>query len=491
MAQVKTLDEWRLEQKALRTLPLDSSELERSRGQGLLTEDDYETYVRCYSEVDPIYALCWIIGINMCQVPLLVKEKQGEEWVDAEDSTLAELLHFVNNSDTWTDLLYATIVDLLLTGNAYWDLEYDAGARGAKGQKPPSELYWLPSYRTTPIPGTKQLYDGFIYQSTTGSQESITFQPWEVFYVKTHNPQSRFVGVGPLRPLAGKIEIEVQSTTWMRSFYKHGAYPGVVMTTDKELGRGISRDDLKAAHEEFKDAHQGASKAFKPKFLTGGMKVQTITLNPDQAQPLAAHDAALKAMCRTLNVPPIMVGIWEGGSRALFEQQERSFWRNCIQPWWGLLAKADGSGALNEKFVTMWASEGEFRVWPDWSVVGALKADEVALATATQALLPTLTRNEIRAKYHDAPPLRGGDIIWENGKPVAWTKEAEPQALAILAAMAQPAFGGAPPLKAWLGYKALPEGEQRHPFSVTSTRQSTSGRRSLGLTNRKPTLRAE
>lgn len=485
MATVTRLSDMRAtaRQKALPTVAIDSSDLDRAQKFGKKPTGDFETRARVYNEVDSVFALTDLICANLARVPLVVESQDPDgSWEAAPDSSLAVLLRVVNEGETWRELLFAAILDLLLTGNAYWLMEYSPQARAAEGKLPPSELYWAPSYRMTVIPGAERLVDGYAYRSSAEAGKGKRFEWWEVLHFKTHNPQDRFYGTAPLAPLVNPVEIIVHATTWMRSFFRHQAQPGIVLTTDKALGQGVTPKDLKATVEEFKDVHKGSGSAFKTRVLTAGMKIDTYSLDPDKVQALETETALFTRMARTLKVPPMIAGIYESGNRALAEAQERAFWRNCIQAWASVFADERGHGTLNEKFVGMWAGEGTFRCRWDWTVVGALLDEEIKRATAAKALIGSMTLNEVRAKYHEAPPLQGGDIIWDGGRPVAWTEEAEEQALRMIELLAPAGLMSLPPARPEV--KALPPGDG-DPFG--STRRLTGTRRSRASTSPRPT----
>lgn len=89
-----------------------------------------------------------------------------------------------------------------------------------------------------------------------------------------------------------------------RSFFKNGARPDFVLQTNGAL----SQADIDTLRAQWAELYQGPSKAFKPAVLGGGLKVEPITINSNDAQLIEARRFQVEDICRIFGVPPFMVG---------------------------------------------------------------------------------------------------------------------------------------------------------------------------------------
>jgi HK97 family phage portal protein len=107
-----------------------------------------------------------------------------------------------------------------------------------------------------------------------------------------------------LRPAAG---IALAADEYAGSFFKNGARPDFALVTEGKL----ADDSAKLLRDTWASRHGGPGNAHLPAILTGGLKVQQLTLSAEDAQLLATRNFQIQDIARIFGVPPHMIGYTE------------------------------------------------------------------------------------------------------------------------------------------------------------------------------------
>ena len=91
-------------------------------------------------------------------------------------------------------------------------------------------------------------------------------------------------------------------------FFGNGARPDFVLQTDQPKLTPEAAEVLKLS---FLDRHQGVARSHLPAVLTGGLKVQQLTMTSEDAQLILTRGFQVEDICRFFGVPPHMVGHME------------------------------------------------------------------------------------------------------------------------------------------------------------------------------------
>jgi HK97 family phage portal protein len=95
-----------------------------------------------------------------------------------------------------------------------------------------------------------------------------------------------------------------RSINWLLVRRSNGVNPSGVMSSDKTFV-GTQRAD---AEKLLQEKYAGAMNAGVPFLLDNGLKWQSISINPDDAQMLESRAFSVEEICRFFGVPPHMVG---------------------------------------------------------------------------------------------------------------------------------------------------------------------------------------
>jgi HK97 family phage portal protein len=181
------------------------------------------------------------------------------------------------------------------------------------------------------------------------------------------------------------------------SFFGNGARPGVVLSTDQML----SPEAAENTRAQWERAHRGADRAHKTAVLQGGLKVNDLGGNNQEAQFLEARRFQVEEICRLWGVPPHLVGDLSRSSYSNIEQQSLDYVQNGLMPWLRRIESAIARDLL----------EGDDEYFAEFDTRGSLRADAAGRATYYNTLwqLGVASVNEIRS-WENMNPVEGGDV---------------------------------------------------------------------------------
>lgn len=87
-------------------------------------------------------------------------------------------------------------------------------------------------------------------------------------------------------------------------FFANGARPDYWLTTDSNLGE----EDIAQIKNSLDEKYGGAINAHRPGVLSGGLKIEQITMPHEDAQLLATRAFQIEEIARAFNVPPFLIG---------------------------------------------------------------------------------------------------------------------------------------------------------------------------------------
>jgi HK97 family phage portal protein len=187
-------------------------------------------------------------------------------------------------------------------------------------------------------------------------------------------------------------------------FFSNGARPDFALTSDGNL----TEEQARLLRATWGERHSGVANSHLPAVLTGGLKVQQLTMSPVDAQILTTSSWSLEEICRILGVPPFMVGSTEKSTSWGTGQENmgRGFVKYTL-----LRDLRKFEQEINRKF---WPIRQRLFVEFDVSGIerGDLKTENEALRVALgRAGEPGwMTTNEIR-HIKLLPPIAGGDTL--------------------------------------------------------------------------------
>lgn len=338
-----------------------------------------------------------LLAGTIASLPLMVyrTDRQGRRTV-ASDHTLYRVLHDSPNADqTALDFWEFICASLELHGNAYCEIVRASDGRVIALSPPMS-----PEALTV-----KRASNGDLeYNWTDGSRTRRETQA-TVLHI-------RGFGGSPLGGLStlsfGRLAFGMARSInrAAAATFKNGSRPTGVLTKE---GTPFQGDQRKVAEELLQQKYAGAMNAGVPMLLDNGLKWQSISINPDDAQMLESRAFSVEEICRFFGVPPHMVGHTQNATSwgTGLEQQTLGFQKFTLRRRLKRIEQA-----LEKQLLTPKDRADGLTI--EFNLEGLLRADSAARATFYQAALGDtqkpgwMVRNEVRA-LENLPSIEGWD----------------------------------------------------------------------------------
>lgn len=218
--------------------------------------------------------------------------------------------------------------------------------------------------------------------------------------------------------------------------FKNGLLPTTVFKFPKVLNK-IQRDDARTTIETL----SGATNAGKPIIVEAGMEVDTIGINPRDAQLLESRQLSAEEICSLFGVPPTMIGRGDKASSWASSAEQLNLWflNYTLMPWMKRIEAAVTCGFLTPV--------EQIDLFAEFNFEGMLRGDSSARREFYASALQNgwMNRNQV-ARIENRPTFEGGDIytVQSNLIPIdrlgtdttqnirsalaAWLKEEKPDA---------------------------------------------------------------
>jgi len=338
-----------------------------------------------------VWACVNLIAGTGASLPFMVY-REGEKGREAaKDHNLYRVLHDSPNFDqTALDFWEFMLASLELWGNAYAKIERSVGK--VRGLHPISPN--LMSVR-------RRKSDGKIEYRWSEDGVSYTETDATVLHIR---------GFGG-HPLGGMSTLTFGRNTFglakaiersAGGMFKNGLRPSGVLSMP-----GVLKDDQRDAIEAgLQKKFAGAMNGGRPMVLEGGVKWDSLSLNPDDAQMLESRGFSVEEICRFFGVPPFMIGhtekttSWGTG----LEQQTLGFQKFTLRR---RLKRVEQ--AVTKQLLT--PADRAAGIAVEFNIEGLLRADSAGRSRFYQTMtgIGAMTINEVRA-LENLPPVEGGDV---------------------------------------------------------------------------------
>ena len=183
--------------------------------------------------------------------------------------------------------------------------------------------------------------------------------------------------------------------------FRNGVNITGVLSSDKAF-TGPQRAE---AERLLQEKYQGSLRAGVPMLLDNGLKWESITINPDDAQMLESRAFSVEEICRFFSVPPHMIGHTEKTSSwgSGIEQMTIGFVQFTLRE---RLKNIESS--LEKQLLTPVERAAGMRI--EFNIEGLLRGDSKTRSEVHASALMNgwRTINEVRA-IENLPPVEGGD----------------------------------------------------------------------------------
>lgn len=352
--------------------------------------------------VSAVYACVRILAESIAALPLHVYEYKDGGKERAIKHPLYFLLHDAPNPEM-TSFIFRELMmaHLLLHGNCYAYIRRDNSSRVA-GLYPlmPKQMSVERDdngqivYKYTP---TKE--EG---QFTTSAQ--VTFQSGEILHVPALGFNG-LIGFSPIAMARNAIGVAIATEEFGAKFFENGARPSGIL---EHLGVLKNPNKLR---EEWQKIYGGSKNTGKVTVLEEGMKYQSISIPPNDAQFLDTRKFQLNEIARIFRVPPHMIADLERATFSNVTQMSLEFVLYTLNPWLVRFEQGFNKALFNET--------ERRNYFVKFNVDGLLRGDYETRMRGHQIALQSgwMNVNEVREleDMNKIPAEEGGDIYMING----------------------------------------------------------------------------
>jgi len=362
-------------------------------------ESAYQVNVQIHRGVSVIAETCADVPLKLYEWKKVDGDMQA---VEVTDHPALDLLdHPRPRVSGWT-LKRDTISHLYLSGEGFWFVEN--GTTGTSLLPADPKYLQLLKPRFIADVNVSDAGDVWSYVYRQKGDEH-DYDAEFITHFKTFSPRDDMRGLSIIEVAQTPVLLNWYMGRHNALFFKHGANPGVVFSTDQMV------KDVEPMTRAWTKAHRGVDNAFKTAFLTGGFKPLPISVSAKDGEFINLAKFSRDDVLMLLGIPPVIVGVLQDVNYATSKEQTRIFYQHTIQPVLRLFCDT-----LNTQFIRVWyRADYERRgifLAPDYSGIEALQTDKKMQADTLNVYVSggIMTPNEAREDIN-LSPLDGGDEL--------------------------------------------------------------------------------
>lgn len=358
------------------------------------------THNWAYKTLPWVFACVRAIATAGASVPLVVRDRETDEALDATTPRAGELvrvLNYVNERSDGAALVRHALSSLSLHGNALWWLD-----RGERETGPVLAIRPLrPECCSAVFDQKTGDLVAYAYQ-TSEAIRPVIYPAMDVFHCATYNPEQDLWGLSDLEALATTLSTDREAQLTNLHFMKNGASPGYLLTGQM----AITPEQGKKIRDQWQLNQAGSENAGRVIVLGGQeWKLEQLGMSLRDAQFSELRNMSRAETLAVMGVPPVILGL-ETANYATAKEQTTNFWTTTVQPRLSHLASA-----INESAEKFGYDADAIYVDFDLSEVAALQPDYLVLAQTGQVLLSSKqwTQDEVRERLYDMEPMKEED----------------------------------------------------------------------------------
>lgn len=348
------------------------------------------------------------IARSVGSVPIKVRRKRPDGTTEAvTNSPLQRLLDNPSIYLTERELKEQAIRHLLIGGTGFLarlDPDQPLSRKVQRVTKAkPAELYLLPPQHM------RQVFKGgslaeYEYTSPEGivrfyndAAASNAAEMSMIAELRITDPMDDLKGSSPLAASAADIDILNESKLHNLSTIKNGMRTSGILSFAKRLGD----DARRMIRGQLENEYQGPNNSGKPLVVEGeDVKWTETGISPKDADFIQMTQESAKAMCLSLGVPPIFLGIKGDSTYSNYREANKAFWLDTVSYYVGMLCEQ-----LTDFLCPLYGRD--LVIEPDYSGVPAMQDAKVDQATSIKDL-DFMSKNEKRAVL-GLPAVEGWD----------------------------------------------------------------------------------
>jgi HK97 family phage portal protein len=339
--------------------------------------------------VAAVFACVNCISWDLASLPVITYERLDRGKKRAPNHPVYHLLHDEPNSEqTAFQFISSRQTNALLSGNGYAEIEFQAGK--------PAALWPIPSWRCQPMRTNNEARELF-YRITLPDNTQKDLAPYRILHLPGLSMDG-IIGMSVIRQGRESIGLALAQEEFGARFYGNGTNIGMVATHPSTLSAQASAN-LKTS---IANQSEGLGKSHRIMLLEDGLKVEKMTIQPDDAQYIEGRQFQIEDIARMFRVPPHKIGHLLRATFSNIEQQNTEYYISTLRPW-----IINWEQEIKRKLFTPWDGDRYFSAFLFDSL---LRGDTLARYSAYNLGRNAgfLSANEIR-EMENLNPIEGGD----------------------------------------------------------------------------------
>jgi len=345
--------------------------------------NDFARYASEGYQNSIIYACIREKATSFADLPPLVMRPSPDGFDPVPDHPLAQLMAMPNEEMDAYEFLLTLATQYDVAGNVYIEKVRQSKNRDRR-LWPVKELRLIRPDYIEIRPGASHADDAFAVK--VDGQVRRVLPRRDVIHIRTANPGNDFYGLSPIAVAAREADLDRLMTDFDLSFFRNAGVPMGIM----KMKSRTSPDEIKEIKGAFRRSFNGLKKWFEVLVLNADeAEYQQLGGLPKDMEMPGTREYAEARVCAIFGVPPIIVGVLVGLTRATYSnyaQAQASFWSETMAPF----AKAIGS-ALTRELLPEFATSADRGAQVSFSLAGvrALQEDNTARLTGVADLVRT------------------------------------------------------------------------------------------------------
>ena len=325
-----------------------------------------------------------LLSESVSSLPISVyrKENNGDK-VEDVNNRIYNLIKFKpNNFQNKITFFEYVMYSVLTDGNSYVQIVRDNSAN-------PVQLIPLnPDYVNIFIKDNE-----LFYQMDGGS----VLDSADVLHIKLITDDG-IEGLSPIDQCAKAINWNLSIEEFGSTFFKNGAKPSSVLSTD----RALSETAIERLKNSFNSSYAKLKSSNSTIILEEGLSFKPISISPEQAQFLASRQFGIEEIARIFNIPPHMLKDLSKSSFNNIEMQSQEYVTYTLMPY---LTRIE-----QEMNLKLFRTNELGKTFVEFNVNGLLRGDVKTRNEAYKTAIQNgyMSINEVRQK-ENLNSIEGGD----------------------------------------------------------------------------------
>ena len=325
-----------------------------------------------------------LLSESVSSLPITVyrKENNGDK-VEDVNNRIYNLIKFKpNNFQNKITFFEYVMYSVLTDGNSYVQIVRDNSAN-------PVQLIPLnPDYVNIFIKDNE-----LFYQMDGGS----VLDSADVLHIKLITDDG-IEGLSPIDQCAKAINWSLSMEEFGSTFFKNGAKPSSVLSTD----RALSETAIERLKNSFNSSYAKLKSSNSTIILEEGLTFKPISISPEQAQFLASRQFGIEEIARIFNIPPHMLKDLSKSSFNNIEMQSQEYVTYTLMPY---LTRIE-----QEMNLKLFRTNELGKTFVEFNVNGLLRGDVKTRNEAYKTAIQNgyMSINEVRQK-ENLNSIEGGD----------------------------------------------------------------------------------